>query len=284
MIVLILLSSTACKKYKSQLNPDKDSKGTYSFSNTKYTGLANVGDHYFPRPLSLRFGAADEVTFWSHLTLSVWRRGDVKGKITKVEQRPQGQTKITIMFELPGEEQFNSPQVYIISADRKSITGGSTPIISMVDMKLFPINAPSIVGLWAQPEHPDWFPDVNAITFEKAGTTTYNQGGKPVYFIYDDKVLYRQSYKQDGSRISFFGVNPVVMPNMLTYIPYYGVLSSGGTILYVDAYDLQRKNHHLIKHHSMEWTKRRYPMAQQATELKPVCLAGSVYAGIFGYV
>ncbi|MDQ1142865.1 hypothetical protein [Pedobacter agri] len=29
------------------------------------------------------------------------------------------------------------------------------------------------------------------------------------------------------------------MPNMLTYIPYYGVLSSDGTILYVDAYDFQ---------------------------------------------
>lgn len=62
MIVLILSSSTACKKDQSQLDLDKDSKGTYSFSNTEYTGLPNVGNHYFPRPLSLRFGAADEVT------------------------------------------------------------------------------------------------------------------------------------------------------------------------------------------------------------------------------
>ena len=45
---------TGCKKDKALKNADKNTNGTYSFSNTEYTGLANVGNHYFPRPLSLR--------------------------------------------------------------------------------------------------------------------------------------------------------------------------------------------------------------------------------------
>ncbi len=63
-----LLLSVACKK-----DSDKENKGLYSFSNTEYTGLANVGNPYFPRPLSLRFSEGNDVAAWSHLTLSVWR-------------------------------------------------------------------------------------------------------------------------------------------------------------------------------------------------------------------
>ncbi|GAB3921550.1 hypothetical protein [Mucilaginibacter myungsuensis] len=237
VLVSTLLLVVACKKDKTQKDPDKDTKSLYSFSNTEYTGLANVGNHYFPRPLSLRFGAKDSVTAWSHLTLSVWRRGDVRGKITKVEEGAQGETTVTILFDLPGDEQFNSPQVYTISADKKTITGGSSPIISMVDMKLFPKDAPSIVGVWSQPQHPDWFPDVNVIAFDKNGQTNYTQGGKPVYYVYDDKILWRENYKQDGSRLRFAGINPDVAAPLVTIIPYYGVLSSDGKILYVDAYD-----------------------------------------------
>ncbi|GAA4919268.1 hypothetical protein [Mucilaginibacter defluvii] len=234
-----LLISAGCKKDSSQKNPDKDLKGSYSFSNTEYTGLARVGNHYYARPLSLRFGAGDEVTAWSHLTLTVWRRGDVKGKITKVEEDAQGQTTVTILFDLPGDEQFNSPQVYTISADKSKITGGTSPIISMVDMKLFSKDAPGIVGVWSQPQHPDWFPDVNVIAFDKNGQTNYNQGGKPVYYVYDDKILWKENYKQDGSRITFSGINPDVAAPLVTIIPYYGVLSSDGKILYVDAYDFR---------------------------------------------
>lgn len=230
-----LIASSGCKKDKQDIS--KDTKGTYSFSNTEYTGLANVGNHYFPRPLSLRFGEGNDVTAWSHLTLTVWHRGDVQGKITKVEEGAQGQTTVTILFDLPGDEQFNSPQVYTISADKRTITGGSSPIISMVDMKLFPKDAPSIVGIWAQPEHPDWFPDVNVITFAGNGKTTYDQGGKPVLYVYDEGVRWENIYKQDGSRITFYGANPVITPSFITSIPYYGVLSSDGKILYADAYE-----------------------------------------------
>ncbi|WP_316809296.1 hypothetical protein [Pedobacter agri] len=102
-----LLFIYACKKDKKDIN--NASNGTYSFSNTEYTGIARVGNHYYPRPLSLRFGAGDSVTAWSHLTLTKWRRGDVHGKITKVQKDALGQTQITILFDLPGDEQFNSP-------------------------------------------------------------------------------------------------------------------------------------------------------------------------------
>lgn len=236
-VLHLLLLSIGCKKDKSQKDPNKDTKGLYSFSNTEYTGLARVGNHYFARPLSLRFGEGDDVTAWSHLTLTVWRRGDVKGKITKVEENAQGQTTVTILFDLPGDEQFNSPQVYTISADKRTITGGSSPIIAMVDMKLFPKDAPSIVGNWAQPQHPDWFPDVNLIRFLSTGVTNYFQNGKFILGAFEPPTNYAQIYKQDGSRIIFSGVNPDVAAPLITHIPYYGVLSADGKILYVDAYD-----------------------------------------------
>lgn len=239
IVFTALLLCTGCKKDKNDSNkdPDKDPKGTYSFSNTEYTGLARVGNHYYARPLSLRFGAGDDVTAWSHLTLNVWRRGEVKGKITKVEEGAQGQTTVTILFDLPGDEQFNSPQVYTISADKSKITGGTSPIIAMVDMKLFPKDAPSIVGVWSQPEHPDWFPDVNEILFLTKGSTNYKQSGKYILSVLDPPLNYAENYKQDGSRILFSGVNPDVAAPRVTAIPYYGVLSSDGKILYVDAYE-----------------------------------------------
>lgn len=233
----LLLLGIGCKKDKVKKDTDNDTKGLYSFSNTEYTGLANVGNHYFPRPLSLRFGEGNDVTAWSHLTLSVWRRGDVHGKITKVEEGAQGQTTVTILFDLPGDEQFNSPQVYTISADKSKITGGTSPIISMADMKLFPKDAPSIVGAWAQPDHPEWFPDVNVIYFVASGVTNYKQNGKFILGSFEPPTNYAQIFKQDGSRIIFFGVNPDVAAPLITYIPYYGVLSSDGKILYVDAYE-----------------------------------------------
>jgi hypothetical protein len=182
----------------------------------------------------LRFGAGDEVTAWSHLTLNKWHRGDIPGKITKVEEDPQG-TKITVLFDLPGEEQFNSPQVFTISADRSTINGGSAPIIVTVDMKLFPKDAPSIVGAWAQPDHPRWFPNVNVTKFYPEGWTNYVQDGRVVMYSHDQNMMLKQNYKQDGSRITFFGVNPTQNEYMI--IPYYGVLSADGKMLYVDAYD-----------------------------------------------
>ncbi len=236
-VLHLVILGVGCKKDKTQKDPDKDTKGLYSFSNTEYTGLANVGNHYFPRPLSLRFGAKDSVTAWSRLTLSVWRRGDVHGKITKVEEDAEGFTYVTILFDLPGDEQYNSPQVYRISADKKTITGGSSPIISMVDMKLFPKDAPSVVGVWAQPEHPGWFPDVNVIYFLDRGVTNYKQNGEFILFAFDPALNFAEKFKQDGSRITFWGVNPVVTANKITSIPYYGVLSADGKILYVDAYE-----------------------------------------------
>ncbi|GAA4312810.1 hypothetical protein GCM10023149_08320 [Mucilaginibacter gynuensis] len=228
-----LFLSTGCKKDKK--NAPNNPKGTYSFSNSEYTGIARVGNHYYPRPLSLRFGAKDSVIAWSHLTLTKWRRGDVPGKITKVEEDAQGQTQVTVLFDLPGDEQFNSPQVYTISADKSKITGGSSPIIAMVDMKLFPKDAPSIVGNWGQPDHPEWFPDVNSTTFYTQGLTSYFSGGDPLYSVHDDGVIFKLNYKQDGSRILFSGANPI--DPEIYVIPYYGVLSADGNTLYVDPYE-----------------------------------------------
>lgn len=132
-------------------------------------------------------------------------------------------------------KKFNSPQIYTLSADKSKITGGTSPIITMVDMKLSPKTAPGIVGTWAQPDHPEWFPDVNIIVFLTQGITNYFQSGKPVYFSYNDGVHFQREYKQDGSRITFSGANPV--DPKIYVVPYYGVLSADGNTLYIDAYD-----------------------------------------------
>lgn len=95
-------------------------------------------------------------------------------------------------------------------------------------MKLFSKNAPGIVGVWSQPQHPDWFPDVNIIAFDKNGQTTYNQGGKPVYYVYDDKIFWKENYKQYGSRVTFSDINLDVAAPLLTIIPYYDVLLGDG--------------------------------------------------------
>ncbi|MCK7554963.1 hypothetical protein MKQ70_08065 [Chitinophaga sedimenti] len=190
--------------------------------------------------MSLRFGAGDDVTAWSHLTLNKYHRGDIPGKITKVEEDGQGQIQVTVLFDLPGEEQFNSPQVFMISADKAKITGGSAPIISMVDMKLYPKESYGIVGIWAQPEHPQWFADVNVIKFfSPEGYTNYIQSGIPLIGTSSDMGgMLSPTYKQDGSRLTFAGVDPSELP--VKIIPYYGVLSADGNILYVDAYEFSR--------------------------------------------
>lgn len=53
-VLSTVLICVGCKKDNAQTDPDKDPTGLYGFSNTEYTGLANVGNHYYARPLSLR--------------------------------------------------------------------------------------------------------------------------------------------------------------------------------------------------------------------------------------
>jgi hypothetical protein len=234
--LVVLVLSTGCSK-KDKDDPNNGG-GKYPFYNTEYTGTAKVGNHYFPRPLSLRFGDDNSVSAFSHLVLNKYHR-EFTGKITNVEKDGQGQYTVTILFDLPGEEQFNKPQVYTFNADLSSLTGGSNPIVEIPNgtMKFFPKTAPSMVGTWAQPTQPGWYPDVNAMIFYTQGTTNYFQGGKPVYYSYDDGVLFAERYKQDGSRITFAGVNTVTEPSKIWIIPYYGVLTADGKTLYLDSYE-----------------------------------------------
>ncbi len=106
----------------------------------------------------------------------------------------------------------------------------------MVDMKLFPKDALSVVGVWAQHDYPEWFPDVNIINFLEKGVTNYKQSGKYILGVFDPNLNFAENYKQDGSRIAFTGANPDVDRPRITSVPYYGVLSADGKILYVDAY------------------------------------------------
>ncbi|RYY59221.1 MAG: hypothetical protein EOO05_13935 [Chitinophagaceae bacterium] len=232
--MLVILPGLSCKKD----TDDADTNGNGdSFANTEYAGTAKVGNHYYPRPLSLRFDGDRNVSAWSNLVLNKYNR-DVAGKVTAVEKNAQDETVLTVLWNLPGEEQFNSPQVYTISADKKTISGGNNPLYVLEQLPLAPKDVKSVVSNWAQPEHPDWYPDVNAIGFFPNKFAEYARYGDPVLgtpLDPDHNENLRLPYTQDGTRILFSGVRDEQAPLVRILIPYYGVLSADGNTIYLDA-------------------------------------------------
>ncbi|RYY52282.1 MAG: hypothetical protein EOO09_21860 [Chitinophagaceae bacterium] len=230
--MLVILPGISCKKD----TDDKDSGGDV-FANTEYAGNALVGNHYYPRPVSIRFDGNRNVSAFSNLVLNKFNR-DVAGKVTNVEENPQGETVLTVLWDLPGEEQFNSPQTYTISADKKTISGGTNPLYVLDKLPLAPKDVKSVVGVWSQPAEPGWYPDVNAILFGGDKFAQYERYGQPVLgtpLDPDNNQTLHIPYTQDGTRILFSGVRDEQAPLSRFLIPYYGVLSADGNTLYLDA-------------------------------------------------
>lgn len=98
-LVLLVLSTGCSKKDKDDPN---NGGGQYPFYNTEYTGTAKVGNHYFPRPLSLRFGDDNTVSAFSHLVLNKYHR-EFTGKITHVEKDGQGSTRSPSCLTCPAK-------------------------------------------------------------------------------------------------------------------------------------------------------------------------------------
>jgi len=234
LAVLVILPGLGCKKDKDDSNGNGD-----VFANTEYAGAAKVGNHYYPRPISIRFDGNRNVSAWSNLVLNKFNR-DVKGKVTAVEKNGQDETVLTVLWDLPGEEQFNSPQTYTISADKKTISGGTNPLYVLEQLPIAPKDVKSVVSNWSQPTQPGWYPDVNAIGFFPDKFAEYARYGDPVLgtpLDPDHNDNLRLPYTQDGTRILFTGVRDEQAPMTRFLIPYYGVLSADGNTMYLDALD-----------------------------------------------
>lgn len=203
-------------------------KGIFSFSNSEYTGIAQAGNHYYPRPVSIRFNSDSTMTTFSYIVLNSTYKV-VTGKITQVTTTSDGQTDITVSYALPNEVQFNFPQTYRISADKSTLSGGAFPLYAIVDMKLFPTKAPSIVGTWSSA-----YADIEMMKFYPDSTTTHIHGGVALYIDVAKTALVTTAYHQDGSRLTFAGINE---RNNNELLHYYGVLTADGKTIYTDSYD-----------------------------------------------
>lgn len=217
-----------CKKTPNLSTKLPNSIKTFSFSGSEYTGIANAGNHYYPRPTSIRFNNDSTLTIFSYIILN-YNYKVVSGKITKVVVDNQGQTQITVSYDLPKEQQFNSPQVYTISADRQTISGGASPLYAIVNMKLFATKTPSVTGEWGAQS--GYYPDINGIAFGADSTTTYLFNGSVLTYGGDPTKVIHIAYKQDGGRLVFSGVNTAANDLILEY---YGVLSADGKTIYAD--------------------------------------------------
>jgi hypothetical protein len=228
IIFAIILSG--CGKTQHNPTPPGGSTGKFSFANSEYTGIGNSGNHYYPRPISIRFNDDSTMSTFTDILLNNDYR-IVYGKITNVATNTQGGTDITVSYTLPAEQQYNGPQVYTISADKSTLSGGAFPLFALINMKLFPTKTPSIQGLWAAKTG---YPDINAISFGADSTATYVRGGKTLTYGGDPTTVIHAKYSQDGGRLKFIGINENYNDLL---VQYYGVISAEGKNLYADSYD-----------------------------------------------
>src|ERR1700761_5227809 len=131
LMTFALLFGNSCKKTQHGPTPPNNTKGTFSFSNTEYTGTANAGNGYYPKPISIRFNKDSSMSTFTYILLNN-SYTLVKGKVTNVATNAQGGADITVKYAFPSTEaQFNGEQVYTISADKSTMTGGAFPLYAI---------------------------------------------------------------------------------------------------------------------------------------------------------
>lgn len=228
-----LLFLNSCKKTQNGPPPPITTSG-FSFANTEYTGTAHAGNDYYPRPISIRFNADSSMSTFTYILLNAGY-STIKGKVMKVAANAQGGTDITVQYSFPSTEaQYNAPQLYTISADKNSLTGGAFPLFAISgNLKLFPDKAPAVTGHWATPN--GYYPEVANMSFGEDGTAVY-QGfdGKVLTYPGDATQVIHAKWTQDGGRVTFFGINAA---QNYAIIPFYGVLTPDGKTMFLDSYD-----------------------------------------------
>lgn len=216
---------------KDTSNKPGGGKKTFDFSNSEYTGIGHAGNHYYPRPISIRFNSDSTLTTFTHILLNN-TYNIITGKITNVSTNAQGGTDLTVTYLFPTiEQQFNYVQTYTISADKSTLSGGAFPLYELISMKLFPTKAPSIAGNWTTN---GYYADIAGITFGSDSTSTYQRGGKTLTYGGDATAIIHAAYHQNGGRLTFIGINET--QNDLL-IQYYGVITADGKKVYADSYD-----------------------------------------------
>lgn len=229
----ILLFCMSCKKTQNGPPPPKTTT-SFSFSNAEYTGTANAGNGYYPKPISIRFNADSSMSTFTYILLKN-SYSTVKGKVTKVATNAQGGTDITVSYIFPSAEaEYNGPQVYTISADKTTMTGGSFPLYAITGtLKLFPAQAPSVIGHWATPN--GYYPEVDNMSFGADSTAVYQRyDGAVITYPGDATQVIHIRWTQDGGRVTFSGIN--LAENYLI-VPFYGVLTADGKNMFLDSYD-----------------------------------------------
>lgn len=233
LMAVVLLVSYSCKKTENGTPPPQTTR-TFSFANTEYTGTADAGNDYYPHPISIRFNNDSSMSTFTSILLNN-SYSTVKGKVTKVAANAKGGTDITVSYSFPSTEaQYNGPQVYTISADKTTMTGGAFPLFAISGtLKLFPTKAPSVIGHWATPHN--YYFEVDHMSFGADSTAVYQRyDGVVLTYPGDPTNVIHIKWTQDGSRVTFSGVN--TSQNYLI-VPFYGVLTADGNNMFLDSYD-----------------------------------------------
>jgi hypothetical protein len=271
LITMMVLAMAACSKSNSKNPPGNGgtdstgngtgtggngtgaSKANYAFANTEYNGLSTQVSEYYQKPIAIHFNTDSTVSAfscfgWSLGGASLVLHDSIHGKITAVGSDGSGGTIISVTFDSTGDK-----QVMTISADKSGLTGGSisgSPApgavqFQFVGLKLFPSTPVSVGGTWSGDSvavgsgfYSYYYPDVATFSFfvdttkGASGTTGYLRNGLP----YPDGIGVQPTYAkywQYGSRVYFYGLNE----NYGYLIPYFGVLSADGRMMYVDTQD-----------------------------------------------
>jgi hypothetical protein len=251
--LIMILFMTACSKsdsggHHTGTDSTGSTKPNYPFANTEYNGISTQVSEFYEKPLAIRFNADSTVSAYSCFS---WALGgpsnvlhdSIHGKITAVSSDATGATAISVTFDSTGDQ-----QTMTISADKTGLTGGSisgSPApgatqFQYVGLKLYSDTA-HVGGSWTTDTVnvgggyvENWYPDVATFSFFTDSFTRYNRNGE-AYPSGPGTTPAKARYWQYGSRVYFYGLNE----NYARLIPYFGVLSSDGTYMYVDTQDTQ---------------------------------------------
>jgi len=247
--LILIMFMTACSKSNNGGNGGSgSSKPNYPFAGLEFNGISTQASEFYEKPLAIHFNTDSTVSAYSCFSWALGGSSNVlndsiHGKITAVGTDGSGGTTITVTFDNTDDE-----HVMTISADKSGLTGGSistSPAPAAVQFQYMALKLYSdtahVGGSWTTDTVnvgggyvENWYPDVATFSFFTDSTTGYLRNGLPYPDGPGTTPTYAK-YWQYGSRVYFYGLNE----NYARLIPYFGVLSSDGTYMYVDTQDTQ---------------------------------------------
>src|SRR5450432_787184 len=243
-LFLAALFITSCKKDNTMPTGPNANSGNF-FANTEWTGLTVTYGQSYQKPCYLHFNGDTTVTIYA---LFNWVIGatvegidSVVGKITSIDVSNSALVTINVNFPFT-----NDQQTYTIT-DKKSLKGGSTSTSMSTPYTVFSMQLDicptAIEDISVTPWGTDKitevgptqgmyeFPDINGVSFNADGTTSYTRGGRPVsYSPPDQQQALLQKYTQIGYRVYFGGFNESID----RLLGYFGVITADGSKILAD--------------------------------------------------